>query len=207
MSDRISEGYQQALARKESRIQQTLDILEEEIFFSPTLASKPILLEIGCGHGHWLNSYAELNPEMLCIGIDIVSKRIRKCLAKRDKRGLDNLFFYKVELNEFLDAFTKLGKSVNRFVFLFPDPWPKKRHFKHRMVQAELMTRLRSLSNEDTRFCFRSDHEGYFEWTIDILKEHEQWEVLDGLGEWPHESPTFFQSLMDSYQSVVAKPV
>ena len=97
-------------------------------------ASSSILFEAGCGHGHWLTSYAEAHPETICVGVDLISWRIRKGLDKRDKRGLKNLFFYKAELGEFMDVYQR-AISFERTVLLFPDPWPKARHHRRRMVQ------------------------------------------------------------------------
>ena len=62
-----------------------------------------ILFEAGCGHGHWLTSYAEENLEQTCVGIDLISWRIRKGLDKRDKRQLQNLHFFKAELSEVIN--------------------------------------------------------------------------------------------------------
>jgi tRNA (guanine-N7-)-methyltransferase len=201
------EGHQNAIARRQERIENMKNTLEQEIFSNPNFNNKPILLEVGCGHGHWLTSFSELNPEYLCIGIDIINKRIQKCISKKERAELQSTFYYKIELTEFLEAFSTLNKTVDRIVFLFPDPWPKKRHFKHRMIQRDLMSKLRQITSNVTRFCFRTDYEGYFDWTKEIIQEHKDWDLVDGLGEWPHESPTFFQEMMGKYQSLIARPV
>ena len=60
-----------------------------------------VLFEAGCGHGHWLTSYAEQHPEQTCVGIDLIAGRIRKAIQKRDKRRLRNLHFFNAELTEF----------------------------------------------------------------------------------------------------------
>ena len=57
-------------------------------------------LEIGCGHGHWLTEYSLSNQQLLCVGIDLITKRITKSTAKKEKRNLDNLFFYKETKNQ-----------------------------------------------------------------------------------------------------------
>ena len=90
-----------------------------------------ILFEAGCGHGHWLTDYAEDTPDQFCIGIDLISFRIRKGLAKRDKRGLKNLHFIKAELGEFLEVLPERVR-FDMTVLLFPDPWPKAKHHRRR---------------------------------------------------------------------------
>ena len=62
-----------------------------------------INLEIGCGHGHWLSSFAKEKPEEIFVGVDLISKRIQKAESKVIKQQIKNLLFYKAEATEFLD--------------------------------------------------------------------------------------------------------
>ena len=161
-----------------------------------------ILFEAGCGHGHWLTDYAEANPGMICAGIDLISWRIRKGNEKKAKRGLQNLHFYKAELSEFLGALP-VGIRFDRTVLLFPDPWPKAKHHRRRMVQPSFLDEVARRTDRGGEFCFRSDDRPYFDWTVEHLSEHPEWEI-DESAQWPYESETYFQSLMDEYHSVVA---
>ena len=162
-----------------------------------------ILFEAGCGHGHWLTDYAEANPSMICAGIDLISWRVRKGNEKKAKRGLQNLHFYKAELSEFLGALP-VGIRFDRTVLLFPDPWPKAKHHRRRMVQPSFLDEVARRTDWGGEFCFRSDDRPYFDWTVEHLSEHPDWEI-DESAQWPYESETYFQSLMDGYYSVVAK--
>ena len=162
-----------------------------------------ILFEAGCGHGHWLTDYAEANPGMICAGIDLISWRIRKGNEKKAKRGLQNLHFYKAELSEFLGALPAAIR-FDRTVLLFPDPWPKAKHHRRRMVQPSFLDEVARRTDMGGEFCFRSDDRPYFDWTVEHLSEHPEWEI-DESAQWPYESETYFQSLMDEYHSVVAK--
>jgi len=162
-----------------------------------------ILFEAGCGHGHWLTDYAAANPGMICAGIDLISWRIRKGNEKKAKRGLQNLHFYKAELSEFLGALPAAIR-FDRTVLLFPDPWPKAKHHRRRMVQPSFLDEVARRTDRGGEFCFRSDDRPYFDWTVEHLNEHPEWEI-DESAQWPYESETYFQSLMDDYYSVVAK--
>lgn len=162
-----------------------------------------ILFEAGCGHGHWLTDYAEANPGMICAGIDLISWRVRKGNEKKAKRGLQNLHFYKAELSEFLGALPAAIR-FDRTVLLFPDPWPKAKHHRRRMVQPSFLDEVARRTDRGGEFCFRSDDRPYFDWTVEHLSEHPDWEI-DESAQWPYESETYFQSLMDQYHSVVAK--
>ena len=164
---------------------------------------KRIVFEAGCGHGHWLADYAEVNPCVFCIGIDLISWRIRKANEKKAKRGLKNLQFYKAELSEFLGALP-FAIRFDRTILLFPDPWPKAKHHRRRMVQPSFLDEVARRTERGGEFCFRSDDLHYFQWTIERLTEHPEWEI-DQLAQWPYESETYFQSLMDEHYSIVAK--
>jgi len=164
-----------------------------------------ILFEAGCGHGHWLVDYALANPDAISVGIDLISWRIRKGNDKKAKRGLKNLHFYKAELGEFLEMLPSAIR-FERTVLLFPDPWPKVKHHRRRMVQASFLDEVARRTDRGGEFCFRSDDRPYFEWTLAHLDAHPEW-VIEESAQWPYESETYFQSLMDEYFSVVAKRV
>lgn len=193
----ISESHARELARQAERKAELRQSLEQELS-----GVEQILFEAGCGHGHWLTSFAEAHPKKECVGIDLISWRIRKCLAKRDKRGLGNLHFYKAELGEFLEV---LPDSIRfeRTVLLFPDPWPKVRHHRRRMVQTAFLDEVARRTDRGGQFCFRSDDRPYFDWTIEHLEAHPDWQI-DASAEWPYENDTYFQDLMEGYHSVIA---
>jgi len=193
----ISESHARELAKQAERKAGLRQLLEKEL---ATVDS--ILFEAGCGHGHWLTGYAETHPETICVGVDLISWRIRKGLDKRDKRGLSNLHFFKAELGEFLETLPKRIRFKST-VLLFPDPWPKARHHRRRMVQADLLSALAERTERGGQFCFRSDDRPYFDWTIEHLEAHPEW-TIDAEADWPHEQNTYFQDLMEAYHSVIA---
>ncbi len=196
----ISEAHARELAKQAVRKAELVEACRNDL-----AGCDRILFEAGCGHGHWLSDYAAANPDTICVGIDLISWRIRKGNDKKAKRGLKNLHFYKAELGEFLGA---LPDSIRfeRTVLLFPDPWPKARHHRRRMVQAAFLDELARRTDRGGEFCFRSDDRPYFDWTVEHLEAHAEW-AIDPSVDWPYESETYFQSLMDEYFSVVAKRV
>ncbi|MGE9297020.1 MAG: tRNA (guanosine(46)-N7)-methyltransferase TrmB [Puniceicoccales bacterium] len=193
----MSHGYAEALRQRAERVTRLSAWIEEHF-----AGTERRVLEIGCGHGHFLTAYAQANPEQACVGIDLVTKRIDKGNSKAEKRGLANLRFHKAELTEFLDALPE-GLAFERVFMLFPDPWPKKRHHKNRMIQHAFLERLSQITTPDADFCFRTDHEGLFAWTVEHLEESPLWRI-DTDAAWPLEERSFFQDLMDSWQSLVA---
>ena len=194
----ITEAHARELAKQAARKAELLGACRADL-----AGVERILFEAGCGHGHWLTDYAELNPGVFCIGIDLISWRIRKGNEKKAKRGLQNLHFYKAELSEFLCALPEAIR-FDRTILLFPDPWPKAKHHRRRMVQLGFLDEVARRTDRGGEFCFRSDDRPYFDWTVEHLNEHPEWEI-DESAQWPYESETYFQSLMDEYHSVVAK--
>ncbi|MDP0498256.1 MAG: tRNA (guanosine(46)-N7)-methyltransferase TrmB [Verrucomicrobiota bacterium JB024] len=192
------DSYAAAQARSRQRRRELANWCREHL--DP---SEPIVLEFGCGHGHFLTAFAQAHPERRCVGVDIMTKRIEKATAKAAKRGLDRLHFLKAEADEFLDALQGHARADLVFM-LFPDPWPKKRHFKHRMVQDGFLHELAAITVPGGRFCYRTDHNGYHFWTADHLYRHPRWE-LDPAEPGPFEQETHFQGYMEAYRSLVAR--
>jgi tRNA (guanine-N7-)-methyltransferase len=193
----ISESYARELAKQERRKSELLAELTADLE-----GVDEILFEAGCGHGHWLTSYAEAHPDAVCVGVDLISWRIRKAIEKRDKRGLSNLHFYKAELGEFMDVLPDRIR-FQRTVLLFPDPWPKARHHRRRMVQSGFLSQVAERTARGGEFCFRSDDRPYFDWTVEHLEAHPDWKINPDAS-WPHENETYFQTLMDGFHSVIA---
>lgn len=196
----ISEAHARELAKQAARKQELAQVVQSDL-----AGVDCILFEPGCGHGHWLADFAAAHPCTLCVGVDLISWRIRKGNDKKANRGLNNLFFYKAELSEFLEVLPP-DLRFERTVFLFPDPWPKARHHRRRMVQTSLLGEVARRTERGGEFCFRTDDRPYFDWTVEHLESHPEWSI-DESAAWPYESETYFQGLMDGYFSVVAKRV
>ncbi|WP_404424607.1 tRNA (guanosine(46)-N7)-methyltransferase TrmB [Nibricoccus sp. IMCC34717] len=159
-------------------------------------------LEIGCGHGHFLTAYAEAHPDELCVGIDIILDRIERAERKRTRAGLEQLQIIRAEALEFLDALPE-GVRWDRIFILFPDPWPKRRHHKNRLLQPDFLTRLAATAAPGAQLCFRTDHEGYFADALATVRDHPLWRLAPDAA-WPFERPTVFQERAAAYQSWIA---
>ena len=161
-----------------------------------------LVLEIGCGHGHFLSDYAETHPEEHCVGVDLISRRVNKAENKKGKRNLANITFLKAEAVEFLETLPENAQFSLIFV-LFPDPWPKKRHFRRRFIQPHSLDLLSKHCQTGSKLCFRTDHHDYFEWAKEHIEAHASWKIDDAAA-WPFEADSYFQSLMAEYLSFVA---
>ena len=162
----------------------------------------PLVLEIGCGNGHFLTAYASAHPEQLCVGIDLRLERTDKALRKRDRAGLSNLHFLRCEARDFLQELPA-GVTLTDIYMLFPDPWPKKRHHKNRLLQADFLSELGARAGQGSRLFFRTDYKPYFDAALETVAAHPRWHPQPA-GPFPFEHPTIFQSRAETYYSLEA---
>ena len=160
------------------------------------------LCEIGCGHGHFLTAYATANPRITCIGVDLIGDRIDRASRKRDRARLKNLHFIQAEAHLFLEQLPPAVQVMN-FVLLFPDPWPKLRHHKNRLIQTEFLNLAVKHAAPGCRLYFRTDYRPYFDDAASAVVAHPEWEPTEE--PWIFEHETVFQQRAPSHHSLVAK--
>lgn len=160
-----------------------------------------ITLEIGCGHGHYMAAYAQAHPHENCLAIDIIRERLERAQRKTDRAGLSNVVFLRTEASLLLENLPA-NIRLRRIFVLFPDPWPKRRHHKNRLMQPDFLRNLSSRCTLDARLFFRTDHEPYFAQVATLLREHSDWRSVEE--PWPFEQATVFQNRAPSYHSCIA---
>lgn len=157
--------------------------------------------EVGCGHGHFLTAYAAAHPSSLCIGIDLASDRIGRGLRKLKRARLANLHFLHADSKDFLAALPAHARIASLFI-LFPDPWPKRRHHKHRLLNDTFLDRSAQQTEAGSRLYFRTDFEPYFIATHALLRSRTDWKLVDE--PWPFELATVFQERAANFRSLIA---
>lgn len=192
----MNPGYKQHLEWVKLR-QNELESKLAALFPEPV----DLTLEIGCGHGHWLADFAVAFPKKQCLGVDIIGDRIDRAERKVRRAGTTNATFLRGEAFEVLDLMPEHVRLTEVFI-LFPDPWPKKRHWKNRLFSAKFLTELAKRCSSGVRCHFRTDHDPYFEWAEEVITEQQLW-GRDLEFSWPFERETVFQNRADSYQSLV----
>jgi tRNA (guanine-N7-)-methyltransferase len=162
--------------------------------FLPRLSGRTRLtLEIGCGHGHYLSAYAAAHPDEFCVGIDLIADRIDRAGRKTGRAKLDNIAWVQAEASLFLAALP-VQHRLGKIFLLFSDPWPKRRHWKHRVMQSSLLDALMPLTDQGACLYFRTDHREYFEYARDVVAEHSGWRIaVPEEAQWPFEQVSVFQ--------------
>lgn len=165
-------------------------------------AGPPVTLEIGCGHGHFLTNYAKLDPAQKFVGLDIIAERIVRAVRKVKRAKLENLHFIQASAEDFL-ATLPPEVSFSRIFLLFPDPWPKRRHHKNRVMQNAFLDLLAAVCTPKARLYFRTDDQAYFKAAKELILGHSRWQIIED--DWPFESTTVFQQRAPSFQSLTVE--
>ncbi len=165
-------------------------------------ADATIVLEIGSAHGHFLVRYAGENPQKLCLGVDLRGERVERAQRKAGRAKLTNCHFIRAEARELIECLPP-GVTFSEIWVLFPDPWPKKRHHKNRLLQPEFFDFLAQRSRGGARLYFRTDYAEYFQQVSVFLRDLRTWQP-DPQAFWPMEHETIFQARAPSYQSLTA---
>jgi tRNA (guanine-N7-)-methyltransferase len=127
--------------------------------------AREIWLEIGFGGGEHMAAQAALRPDILVIGAEPFQNGVASALRHIDEQALDNV---RVHDGDARDLMARMpDASLDRVFVLFPDPWPKTRHNKRRIIQAETVADLARLLKPGGRLRFASDWADYVDWTLE----------------------------------------
>lgn len=128
----------------------------------------PRVVEIGFGMGSSLIEQAERYPGTDFIGIEVHAPGVGKLLDEADKRGLGNLRVYREDALKVLEECLPEA-SLDTLQLFFPDPWPKKKHHKRRIVQPAFVELVRTRLKPGGTFHMATDWQAYAEWMADIM--------------------------------------
>jgi len=134
------------------------------------LFSRPphtVCLEIGFGGGENLIAQATANPSTGFIGCEPFVNGMAKILAWIEAGGLDNVMLYAGDAVDLLAWLP--DASIAKIDLLYPDPWPKRRHWKRRFVQHRTVAMLARVLRPGGLFRFATDIPDYAAWTLDHL--------------------------------------
>ena len=129
-----------------------------------------IVLESGFGGGEHLIHQALTNPSIGYIGVEPFVNSMAKALTSIEEHNIQNIRLYEEDATELLDWLPE--DCIDRIDLLYPDPWPKKKHWKRRFVSQKNLTRFARVLKPDGIFHFASDIDTYINWTLNHCDEH-----------------------------------
>ncbi len=173
-------------------------ILKKQSFFSPYVipfdqTSFPIdirseypgyinyILEIGSGWGEFAVYLAKKSSDNIIFALEKKKKRVISAEKSQKKESLQNIRWMIIDINWFFDEIF-YRDSFDKIIINFPDPWPKKKHHKHRFMNEALVKSLNFITKKGAIFEFVSDSWSYIEESISFLEKSEYWDNKYGKG-------------------------
>jgi tRNA (guanine-N7-)-methyltransferase len=133
-------------------------------------------LEIGFGGGEHLAIQAETHPQIGLIGCEIFENGIVKLLAHIERCHIGNIRIFIDDARLLIEALPRA--SIDRVFILFPDPWPKRRHSKRRLVSEATLDALAEIMTDDAELRLATDDGDYLCWTLERATNHPAFEWL-----------------------------
>src|SRR5258706_1484787 len=123
---------------------------------------QPLEVELGSGDGSFLVDYARLRPEHNFIGVERLLGRIRKLDRKARRGALANVRGVRIESSYFLEYLLPPNSATALHIY-FPDPWPKRKHRRHRLVNERFPALAWQALAPGGKVYLRTDDQDYFE--------------------------------------------
>ncbi len=139
----------------------------EKMFKAPL--SAPLDLEIGPGSGDFIQHISLLNKDRFYVAMELKYKPLIQCARKIKKHNCLNARLIRYNARLLRDIFCK--KELNNVYVYFPDPWPKKRHHKHRLIKPDFLKDLYMIQRPGSFVEIKTDHKEYFDEMQKSFKE------------------------------------
>ncbi|PIS02871.1 MAG: tRNA (guanosine(46)-N7)-methyltransferase TrmB [Chlamydiae bacterium CG10_big_fil_rev_8_21_14_0_10_42_34] len=168
------------------------DYKQETIpFFQKT---QPIIIEYCSGNGQWIGDRALQNPEINWIAVDKRFERARKVWLKTYRENIPNLTVVCGEASTFTKFYAPQAEEI---YVNFPDPWPKLRHAKNRLIQVEFLNDLLKILKPHGRATCVTDDATYATQMMEEFSKCPEWKKLFHLNQWPDYGKSFFNDLWE----------
>jgi tRNA (guanine-N7-)-methyltransferase len=146
----------------------------------------PVFLEIGSGKGEFISEYALLHPEWNFIGFEVRQKRVDLIIRKLDLSKHNNVRLGTFLIDAKIEHMIPFGSVAGVFI-QHPDPWPKRKHFKRRLVQQALLDALSKIIQPGGFIQVSTDHAEYAQWIWKEFSRRQDFvsKLVDGLSNIP----------------------
>ena len=145
-----------------------------ELFPKP----QPLEVELGCGDASFLVEFARRNPERNFIGVERLLGRIQKLDRKGRRAGLANLRGVRIESSYFLQSLLPPHSAVALHVY-FPDPWPKKKHRRHRLINENFPELAHVALAPRGAVYLRTDDMDYFQQMTEVFAANRDFQKIE----------------------------
>ena len=174
---RITQGQRRAL---QEQLPQREWPTGTPLLLAVTGRRAPLTLEIGAGDGENIAAVAAARPAEDFIACEVHGPGVGHLLLRAETFGLTNLWVAQRDVNELLAGLP--NAALSSVYLFFPDPWPKKRHQKRRIFQADLLNALaRTLARHGCVFV-ATDCADYARWMLEQIAAAPGWYNLAGAG-------------------------
>jgi tRNA (guanine-N7-)-methyltransferase len=153
-----------------------LDATQPLVVSQVFAATQPLVLEIGIGNGEALAHLAQAHPLLNFVGVDVHTPGIGYALRLLQAADLTNVRLFHADVMTVLEQ-ALADHSLARVLIWMPDPWPKKRHHKRRLIQLEFLTLLHQKLQAQGTVHFASDWAPYVEWVRALFNLHQDFQA------------------------------
>ena len=139
--------------------------------------NNPLVLEIGCGIGDFVVQIAARHPEQNFVAIDIFNQGCRQTCSRIERSGLTNILMMRIEARYLMHDY--LGKDSLQAIYInCPDPWPKDRHRKRRLLNQDFLDLSLYCLQDSGELNFCTDFADYGESTAELLSQEQRYDNL-----------------------------
>mgnify|MGYP003388242498 CR=1 FL=1 len=149
-------------------IQNTKEIIETTNIFNNS--NRKLIIEIGFGNGEILIDSALRNPDDNFIGIEVYESGIGQCLIQLSEKKLSNVRLINEDAKHILNHSFK-DQAIDQINIFFPDPWPKKKHHKRRLINQEFILLIGKKLKKNGCINIATDWDDYAEQIIDVFNK------------------------------------
>ncbi|MCI0748128.1 MAG: tRNA (guanosine(46)-N7)-methyltransferase TrmB [Verrucomicrobia subdivision 3 bacterium] len=152
---------------------------------------QPLEVELGTGDGSFLVAWATQNPNHNFLGVERLLGRLRKADRKCRRAGLENVRLLRIEAGYFLE-YMMPERSVAALHVYFPDPWPKRKHRRHRLINEHFVGVAAKALTPDGAVYIRTDDADYFAQITAVFQASPDFE--------PTPAPSKLQSVLTDFE-------
>ena len=141
-------------------------------------SAQPVEIELGSGDGSFFARYAQMHPERNFLGVERLLGRLRKIEKKGLRAGLKNVALLRLEAS-YVMGFLVAPASIDALHIYFPDPWPKRKHRKNRLINPAFTELTAKALKPGGIVYLRTDDLDYFEQMTRVFTANKSFAAIE----------------------------